>query len=502
MDRKRSSAFADAVDRRRSAFGRAHSVRFADALPWLPTCCGGLVFGVLLGALAGATRPIVVLALPAIILLTAAIFTRPSVGIMAVYASIPIGFAEVQTYPLSVKVVELVMFFAAAIIGTKRLTVGLTPFSWAPQMKWALALVAWTVVATPSSLDITLALKQVVLLAGGVVLALTVLTACRSVADVRSVVRVLLVVGGAMAAYGLKNVPQMRAAYLGAAVQGRADSVFADPNHFGGFAAILLMVSIGMMLGAKKRSDTVLGAVCASVSLLGLLMSLSRGAWLGAVLAGGIMLYLVPQARRALLVVGVPVLVAATLIGAFRPSNPEVVVLRERLGTFSSLLGPTRYRYDERPAIWAEALREIGLDPWTGQGPGNFPVASARAASLASTVGAAHAHNVLLTVSAEAGLPAAGLLIIFTVAIGFAVWRVAQRSSTPEDRALLAGIGCGLVIQLGQGAVDFNFRNAVISMIMWSLVGLVLVGDRLLASGRLGTEAEAPDPVVISGEMV
>jgi len=466
------------------AFSPARPWLMGSPAVWLGVCVGSAAVGCVIAWIGATVGPIAMIALPVGVVAAVAIFAVPRVGIMAVYASFPLGFVEVPTYPLSLKLVELVVLLAATVIAIRRLADGLTPLRWAHQLGWALALLAWTVIATPSALDLTLAVKQVFLLGGGLLLALAVLTACTTIADVRSVVHVLLVVGGGMALYGLKNVSAMRAAYSGAAVEGRADSVFADPNHFGAFAAIILIVAVGVTLGSRTRSERVLGCLVAIASLLGLLMSLSRGAWLGTVLAGCALLFLLPPARRALLFVGVPVVITAALFGAFRPTSPEVAILRERLGTVSSLSGPTRYRYDERPAIWAEALREIRLDPWTGQGPGNFVVASATAASLASTIGALHAHDVLLTVAAEAGLPAALLLVVLTISIGLTVRRIVRRTGEPDDRALLAGIGCALVVQLGQGVVDFNFRNAVVSSLMWSLVGLVLVADRQMRRDR------------------
>jgi len=466
---------------------------------WLAVCVGSAALGWVIAWIGATLGPIAMVAVPVCVIAAIAIFAVPRVGIMAVYASFPLGFVEVPTYPLSLKLVELVILVAATLIAIRRLADGRTPLRWAHQLGWALALLAWTVIATPSALDLTLALKQVFLLGGGLLLAAAVLTACTTLADVRSVVRVLLLVGGGMALYGLRNVSAMRAAYSGAAVQGRADSVFADPNHFGAFAAVILIVAVGLTLGSRTRSDRVLGILVSIASLAGLMMSLSRGAWLGTVAAGCALLYLLPQARRALLFIGVPVVITAALFGAFRPTSPEVVILRERLGTVSALAGPTRYRYDERPAIWAEALREIRLDPWTGQGPGNFVIASATAASLASTVGAEHAHDVLLTVAAEAGLPAAAILVALTVSLGLTVLRIVRRTADAGDRALVAGIGCALVVQLGQGIVDFNFRNAVVSSLMWSLVGLVLVADRQVRR-RARTDG-SPEVVSAAGEL-
>jgi putative inorganic carbon (HCO3(-)) transporter len=343
---------------------------------------------------------------------------------------------------------------------------------------WLLAVV---LVASPGALSPDLAVKQDVLLAVGILLALTTAAACVGVEDVRKVIGFLLVVGLGLSAYGLRSISGLRASFGGAVVANRAQGIFAHPNDLGAFAAIVCMVGIGSVFGARTRAVRIGSLIVVVVNLAALLVSLSRGAWIGTLLAAVVMLYLLPQARRALVVVGIPLVLAAVLAGAFRSSSPTVVVVRERLSTLSS---PTNNPYDDRPSIWREAAREIRADPWTGQGPGNFPVASARSASLSATVGAVHAHDVLLTVAAEAGLPAALLVVCFTVGVGLTVRRVARLLPERADRALLAGIGCGLVANVGQGLVDFNLRNPVLFLLLWSLVGLVLVGRRELLSAR------------------
>jgi O-antigen ligase len=151
-------------------------------------------------------------------------------------------------------------------------------------------------------------------------------------------------------------------------------------------------------------------------------------------------------------------------------------VVGERLSTLARPANPL----DDRPAIYREAGRQIRDDPWTGQGPGNFPVASARAVSQARTVGAYHAHNVLLTVASETGIPAAILLVALTLMLGRTVVRASRNLADPRDRALIAGVGSGLFVHVGHGLFDFNLRQAVVLFVTASLVGVVLVARRVL----------------------
>jgi putative inorganic carbon (HCO3(-)) transporter len=395
-----------------------------------------------------------------------------------VYASFPIGFHTIPLGNVPVKVVEVVVLLTTTLVVLHRLGTGSAPLAWAPPMWWALFFVAWALVATPSAVNLVDALKQDIGLAGGFILALATLAACRSMKDVRNVVGVMLAVGTILVLAGFQGVSGLRAQLQGAVAVNRAQGLFPQPNDLGTFAAILLMVSIGMGFGARHRWTRVFAASTALLSLIVLTLSLSRGAWIGTAMSGVVLLYLLPAARRALLMAVPALIVAGVAFAAFLPNTPvQVQVITERLSTFTHPEVQDN-PYDARPAIWHEAFHEIGQDPMTGQGPGNFPDASALSGSLSQTVGALHAHDTLLTVAAEIGLPGVALLIGFTLALGLVVRRAARKLPDTADRSLVAGLGAGLFILVGQGLVDFNLRNPVLFMLVWSLAGLVLVAGR------------------------
>jgi putative inorganic carbon (HCO3(-)) transporter len=434
-------------------------------------------------AVAGAEfGPAAVVAGPVVLLGGVAVLSRPIWGMLIVFAALPVGFV---TFPFAGYEVKLVQAVAAAVVVLlvlRRLALGSLPLPWPPQMWWGLLFVVAALVATPSAVSTAEAVKQDGLLAVGFLLALAGGAAVRSFADLRRALGVLLVVAAGMCAYGLQGVSSQQAQFGGAVVENRAEGLFAQPNDLGAFAAIVLLVAIGTALGAHTRSGRLGAAAAAVVAFLALAFSLSRGGWLGTAFALTLLVIALPQARRAALAVVLPAIVVTGLVlTVVLPSPPpQVEVVRQRLGSFVAL---ERNPYDDRPAIWAEAVREIRLDPWTGVGPGNFPIASTRSASVARNVGAQHAHDVLLTVSAEAGIPAALLLVGFTVALALLARRLVLELPSRRDRALVAGIAAGMAVQVGQGLVDFNLRNAVIFFLLWALLGLLLAAGRLHAEG-------------------
>jgi putative inorganic carbon (hco3(-)) transporter len=262
---------------------------------------------------------------------------------------------------------------------------------------------------------------------------------------------------------------------------------------------MLALVAAGLGFGARSLRTSVVAFAAVPLLLAGLALSLSRGAWIGAGLGALYLAIALPQARRAILAVAVPLAIVAALLAPSLPANPQIQVVQERLSVLT-----VRSPYDDRPAIWAEAMREIQDDPITGQGPGSFPVASVRAASEASSVAAYHAHNVLLTWAAESGVPAAVLLVGFFVAVAFAAKRAAKTTSSRgsgRDRAVIAGMTAGLIAVLGQGPVDYTWRNTVVFVAISAMVGVLLSTSLFLSESRDKGRATGSEEVPTEGAL-
>ena len=433
----------------------------------------GLGFG-LVAELAG---PYVMVGLPVLVLIAVAVLDRPRLAPMLVVLSLPIGLAALPGTPL--QVVEGAVLLTGGLVLLRRLGLGQTPLPWHPSMWWAAGLVGCALLSTAGAFATPVAIKTDAALVAGVVLALTVLAACRTGGDIRRVVWLFLAVGTVMAAIGLTTAGSLQSVYGGGVVHGRLEGTFGQPNELGSFSAMVLMVSMGCFLGARSGRERLGAAVAAVTTLAALLLTLSRSAWIGTVLGGVVLVVLLPGSRRVLAGLGIPVVLAAALFGAFQPDAPQVQVVKERLDTITD---PAANPYDDRPSIWQEARREIDAKPWLGWGPGNFREVSARSASRAQSVQALHAHNALLTVGAEVGLPAVAMVLGFTVALALALRRALKQLRTSRDAPIAAGVGCALVAMAGQGLLDYTLTNAVLFLTVWLLVGLTLSATRAAAA--------------------
>jgi putative inorganic carbon (HCO3(-)) transporter len=434
--------------------------------------------------------PVVLLCLVLVPLWAVATALDPRWGVVAVFLTFPIG--SVTSPLIELQLVELTLLGVTTIVGLSRLGAGKLPLPWPTQMWWVLALVAWTLVALPSALDNSLALKQIAALIGAALLALVVVAACREMRDVRIILVALVAVAAAIAAGAFLQGGDFRATFGGTRVAGRAVSSFDHSNQLGTLSAMSVLITVGLLSGARTTRGRMLGIVALVALLGGQALTLSRGAWVGTVVGLAFLALILPYARRALIALAVPLIAVTLIIYLAAPDSTQIQVIGQR---FESLT--VRSPYDDRPAIWEEALREMADDPLTGQGPGNFPVASVRASSGANTVFAYHAHNILLTWGAESGVPAVLLIIGFALALVSAVVRTTRRrGNSPadiSDRAVVAGMAAALVALLAQGLVDFTLRNTVILYAVWAVIGCMLASVHLARDSSEAEEPEAAD---------
>lgn len=421
--------------------------------------------------------PTVLMMIPAGVIFVAGVLIDPRVGVLGVFATFPIADREIDTGIALLTIAEVATFVVAALIVLRRIGVGRTPFPWAPALAWSVALLAWCLVSLPGSIDRDLAVKQIAQLAGGVLFALVVVESCKSKRDIRVLMGGLVTAGVLVAVNALIFGGQMESSFGGATVEGRLQGVFDQPNQLGSFCAAVAMISTSLMFGAASRAGRVIAGGATLALLAGLLMSLSRGAWVGTALGLATVMVMLPRARRAVAIAAVPILASAFFFGSFQQEAVQLDVVGDRVRTIG-VLSP----YDGRDDIWAEAQRQIIERPLTGFGPGSFPTASLRSASEAATVRPFHAHNLLLTWAAETGIPGALLVIGF----GVALWRVGRRAARAtrtggddNDLAIVVGPLAALIAFAGQGIVDYTLRNALIFLVFWAMAGLVLASDRV-----------------------
>ncbi len=230
----------------------------------------------------------------------------------------------------------------------------------------------------------------------------------------------------------------------------RAFGTFGQPNPFGGFMGLLAPLALASCAGyglalwqtfrrTRKLPATFTAAFvfygAAGALMSGaLVMSWSRGAWLGFAAALGAIIFALPRRlwHSLALVALVGALVGAVWVSGRLPASitDRLASATEELFAFDDVRGvditPDNYAVVERLAHWQAALNMSRANPWTGVGFGNYEIAYPAYRLLNWKFPLGHAHNYYLNVLAEAGM--IGLLTygLLWIVVIFVSWRARQ----------------------------------------------------------------------------
>lgn len=453
-----------------------------------------LIFGLLVGAVAtwsslqlpSPIGPIVLATTPIAILGFTFGFrdTRWAVALFA--ATLPVGLTIL---PGGIQVVQVSAVLVIFSVAAGRVWGGRSPLLMPAPVVALLLLVAWSVLTSPVAIDLGLALRWNASLLTAALLVATVVTATdSSISRLRHLTWFLFAGSVATCATALPESAQQRS-FGAAVVEGRAQGVFSQPNELGLFAGITLVLALALLVGPRNiywpRLEGFALGLGGLVALAALGLSLSRGAWLGTLLALLVAILFVQPARRLVLLVGTWATTATVFLILTQSLPSQVQTIWARAGLITDR---SANPYDERPAIWQEGLRQVREHPWTGVGAANFTDASARSSSeVIAAVGPSHAHNVLLNFTAEGGLPVLVALLVATALTGIGVVRSgSQKGWSQRERALLLVVGCAPLVVLGQGILDAPLRNPMTLLHTAAIVGLAI------GVGKVRTRSEEP----------
>ena len=226
----------------------------------------------------------------------------------------------------------------------------------------------------------------------------------------------------------------------------RAYGTFEQPNPFGGFMGMIWPlaagVSVELFLALRRERGKALPillpmlALGATVLTLGgLVVSYSRGAWIGALVATGIMAVLWPVRRVWRIMtaaVGLVLVVGVARVGALPveivPRFTSVMDLVRVQDVRGVTIDAVNFSLIERIAHWQAASRMATARPWLGVGLGNFQAAYPDYRLLNWEHALGHAHNVYLNVVAETGFLGLGAYMFLWASVFLVTLRAIEGS--------------------------------------------------------------------------
>ena len=243
----------------------------------------------------------------------------------------------------------------------------------------------------------------------------------------------------------------------------RAFGTFGQPNPFGGFMGISLPISLmgiysqlSIIWGRYRRNHKLpanslllLGffMIVSIVLFAALIASWSRGAWLGSIIAIGVMAFAIPRklSFSISLSFGLILLVLGLWFGGLIPQSiiNRLTTAATDFITIDDIRGvditTVNYAVVERIAHWQAAINIAEANPITGVGLGNYEVVYEDYRLLNWKDPLGHAHNYYLNILAEAGIIGFLVYIVFWIMLFTVTWQTRQHPD-PFSRAVAIGL--------------------------------------------------------------
>lgn len=255
-----------------------------------------------------------------------------------------------------------------------------------------------------------------------------------------------------------------------------------NPNELAG-ALVLLLPFVACFAASTVRHgrpfERVLSAVAIMAGMLVLVLTQSRGALAGGAVACALIVFAIGARASRAARPGAVYLVGAA--GALVLVGAVVQMVRTSGSAGETGLASLSVRFE----LWGQALVMLGDFAWTGVGPGQIdPVLHHlyAPAFLDPQLFVPHAHNFVLDLAVELGLPGAAAFGCLLAEC----WRQSVRAIRRGDELVRwAGLGAalGLLAFMVFGLTDTIAPGARGGLALWAVMGLSAATGQL-ASGR------------------
>lgn len=285
----------------------------------------------------------------------------------------------------------------------------------------------------------------------------------------------------------------------------RGSGTFICPNHFAGFAEMILPFGIALTLAGRLNSILKVFLGYASLVILaGIGSSVSRGGWICTGIATIILLFLLVKRHHRY---RIPAIVALAVImvggGIFYTKSTAA---QQRVADLSAGMGVALSGSDIRVTLW-KAAAGIWMDhPWIGGGPAHFDHLFPKYRSQYFQARPDRTHNDYLNTLADWGAIGLGLVLLILFLFFRGVhrsWKFVQHSSNelsskPSNRsALVLGGAMGIATLALHSFVDFNMHIPANALIAVTIIAIVSSYQRF-ASERYWVSSRPPLRVLIA----
>jgi O-antigen ligase len=232
----------------------------------------------------------------------------------------------------------------------------------------------------------------------------------------------------------------------------RVNSLFFDPNIYGRFLAVVMLLLAAWLLWARRQREVVAGALLLAVLWAGLVLTFSQSSFTALLVGLAILGAMRWSVRWALILSGGALVVAV----AFVALAPGAVNLE--LGNSRSADKATSGRYD----LIKGGLKLFRDAPLVGQGSGSFAREYRRAEHVSPERAASASHTIPVTVAAEQGVIG---LVAYLALLAAALARLFRGARRVPERAAVAAAFVALV------AHSMMYAAFLEDPLTWTLLG-------------------------------
>ena len=305
------------------------------------------------------------------------------------------------------------------------------------------------------------------------------LTRCGLEKRVRLLVGLMVLAGVLVTAYGFYQMlfpARFTSAWVDddmfSDITFRMYSTLENPNVLGEYYLLILPLTGAMVLTAGDWKRRALSGGAFLIMGAGLVLTYSRGCYLGLLFAAAVFLVLLD---RRFLVAGLILLALSPLY------LPETVLSR-----FTSIGNLSDSSTSYRVYIWMGTL-EMLRDYWfSGIGPGEMAFNTVYPKYAYNAVTAPHSHNLFLQVVCDTGI--CGLIVLALALVSYyrMMFTAMHRETDRQARMFqIAGVSAvsGFLVQ---SMTDYTFYNYRVLLLFWAVLGLSVLFTRM---GRRREEA-------------
>ena len=254
----------------------------------------------------------------------------------------------------------------------------------------------------------------------------------------------------------------------------RVTATLQNPNMLGQYLLLVIPVGGAKLLSCKTWKERVFYFISCALMCLCMILTFSRGAWLGLVFAAAVFFVLLDPRL---------ILLAPFALIALYFVLPDTVIAR-----FTSIGNLKDNSTSYRVSIWMGSLAMLKDGYWLcGVGPGDAAFNQVYPAYSYNTIVAPHSHNLFLQIVCDAGICA--LVIFLLVLFWFfrSLCKGLARKQDFEGKMLHIAFISGMAGFLVQAMTDYSFYNYRVMLIFWVYlaVGMVVARRGELAEGGI-----------------